>query len=81
MTLRDELGLEVRGQLGDGQPGAQLAGQLEGDPQVLAVERDLEPEWIVVDSIIRPLRLASTQLWAAPAAERLDDLARRRGRP
>ena len=48
VALAHEAGLDRLAQRADRQRGAELAGQLEGDPEVLAMERDLEAERVVV---------------------------------
>ena len=56
-----------------GQDRAELAGEVEGDAEVLAVERDLEPERVVVvDHPAAPV--GEDPALGRAAAERLDDL-------
>ena len=74
VAAADQLRLELRGELGDRQVRAHLPGEAEGDPEVLPVERDLEPERVVVDP--HPLApVGEDPALGGAAAERLDDLA------
>jgi hypothetical protein len=48
VTLGDQARFERRGQRSQRQAHAQLVGQADGDAEVLAVERQLEAERVVV---------------------------------
>ena len=65
--------LELGGDGRDRQGGTELRGELEGDPEVLAVERDLEPERVVVVEHPAAPVGQDPALGRAPA-ERADDL-------
>ena len=65
--------LELRGERAHGQRGPELRREVEGDPEILAVERDLEPERVVVGE--HPAApVGEDPALRGTAAERLDDL-------
>ena len=69
----DQPGLELGGERADRQDAPSWRGELEGDAQVLAVERDLEPERVVV--VDHPAAAVGQHPALGRAAtERADDL-------
>ena len=80
MAAGDQAGLELGGEGADRQDGAELGGELQGDPEILAVERDLEPERVVV--VEHPAApVGEDPALGRAAAERLDDLLDVEARP
>jgi hypothetical protein len=73
MALGDQAALERRSERTDGQARAELVGQPERDPEVLAMERELEPERVLV--VEHPAAaVCEHPALRRPATERRDDL-------
>jgi len=74
MTAVDELALDVGAQGGDRQVGVELAGHVQGNAEILEVERDLEAQRVLV--VDHPAAaVGEDPALGGSAAERLDHLS------
>ena len=74
MGVSDQVRFQVGREGGHRQIRAELASEIEGDPEILPVESDLEAERVVVrDHPTAPI--GEDPALSGPASQRLDDLA------